>query len=53
MHGGEREQSLAKVANDDRVRLALLDLIFEGAEHRRECTEAVVKMEPREPALDL
>ncbi len=51
VHSGECEQRIAEVADDRRMPFALLDLVLEGVEHGRECTESL-KMEATEPLLE-
>lgn len=46
---GKREQRLAQVAQDGRIRLALLDLVFDGVEDHREGAEAFSREAAGEP----
>lgn len=45
----EGEQGLAQMAQDGRIRLALLDLVLDGAEDRREGAEAFIREAAGEP----
>lgn len=47
--GGEGEQCLAERAQDGRIRLALLDLVLDGVEDRREGAEAIIREAAGEP----
>lgn len=45
---GEGEQRLAQMAQDGRIRLALLDLVLDGVQDRREGAEAIIRQAARE-----
>lgn len=46
---GEREQRFAQMAQDGWIRLALLDLVLDGVEDRREGAEAFIREAAGEP----